>query len=42
MIAFVRYLAPFTFGPLPDPGVGVDESPLYRYRDPRYRVAVKI
>ena len=38
----VRYLAPFTFGPLPDPGVGVGESPLYRYRDPRYRVAVKI
>lgn len=41
----IRYLAPFTFGPLPDPGVWLDgdeEKPLYRYRDPRYRVAVKL
>lgn len=38
----IRYLAPFTFGPLPDPGVDGGGAPLYRYRDPRYRVAVKI
>ena len=40
----IRYLAPYTYGPLPDPGVWDDdgeEAPLYRYRDPRYRVAVK-
>jgi hypothetical protein len=41
----IRYLAPYTFGPLPDPGVWDDageEKPLYRYRSTTARVAVKV